>query len=134
MGYIKRFEKPELKYDIIEKYINGLFLKANTCTEDCVVIFKDSRGFVDKCLFTEDGDCFGSGWLTCSDDYIEGQKYIDLIGIIPISKIYCEGNFIGDDDETKVLDYQSLATAINKCNEALKNKPEYDFSGIELIK
>ena len=114
MEYIKRFEKPELKYDIIENYINGLFLNVKAPIEDCIVIFKDSRGFVDKCLFTEDGDCFGCGWLTCSDDYIEGQDYIDLIGIIPISKIYCEGNFIGNDDETKVLDYQSLATAIKK--------------------
>lgn len=28
----------------------------------------------------------------------------------------------------------SLGEAINKCNEALKEKPEYDFSGVKMVK
>lgn len=141
MKSLKRFNLREMHesglnpYEEIESYISSIV----NCTDDYLVTFADPDGI----LHTHYFDMYEGEFGACKDDYIEGQEYLDLIGICRLWNIAVTGidedvvmcdcddyhSIVLDDDDTP-----SLAEAINMCNEALKNKPELDFSGVEVIK
>lgn len=140
MKSLKRFNIKEMReqglnpYEEIEDYINSIV----NCTDDYLVTFADP----DTTLHTHYFDMSEYECPSCKDDYIEGQEYIDLIGICRLWNIAVTGidedvvMSDNDDYHTVVLsddDTPSLAEAINMCNEALKDKPELDFSGVELL-
>lgn len=141
MKSLKRFNIKEMReqglnpYEEIEDYIYDVI----KCTDDYLVTFADP----DTTLHTHYFDIGGYECPSCKDDYIEGQEYLDLIGICRLWNIAALGINEGvvtcdcDDYHSIVLDDDdtpSLAEAINMCNEALRGKPELDFSGIEIIK
>lgn len=140
MKSLKRFNVKEMReqglnpYEEIEDYIHDI----TRCVDDYLVTFADP----DTTLHTHYFDVSEYGCPSCEDDYIEDQEYLDLIGICRLWNIAVTGidkdvvmcdcddyhSIVLDDD-----DAPSLAEAINMCNEALRDKPELDFSGIEMI-
>lgn len=119
-------------YEEIESYISSIV----NCADDYLVTFADPN----TTLHTHYFDIDEYGCPSCKDDYIEDQAYLDLIGICRLWNIAVTGIdedvVMCDCDDYHVLDddIPSLAEAINKCNEALRDKPKLDFSGVELIK
>lgn len=141
MKSLKRFNIKEMReqglnpYEEIEDYISSII----HCTDDYLVTFANP----DTTLHTHYFDMNEYECPSCKDDYIEGQEYIDLIGICRLWNIAVTGidedvvMSDNDDYHTVVLDDDntpSLAEDINMCNESLKDKPELNFSGVELIK
>lgn len=138
MKSLKRFNIKEMRerglnpYEEIEDYIYDVI----SCTDDYLVTFADP----DTTLHTHYFDIGGYECPSCKDDYIESQEYLDLIGICRLWNIAVTGInedvVMCDSDDCHFIsldDVQSLVDAINKCNEALRDKPELDFSGVELI-
>lgn len=140
MKSLKRFNIKEMReqglnpYQEIETYLYQII----PCCDDYIVTFADP----DTTLHTHYFDFGGCSDASCHDDYIESQEYIDLIGICRLWNIAVTGIDEDvvmcdcDDYHTVVIDDDntpSLAEAINMCNEALRDKPELDFSGIEMI-
>lgn len=79
MKSLKRFNIKEMReqclnpYEEIEDYHHDI----TRCVDDYLVTFADP----DTTLHTHYFDFGGCSDASCHDDYIEGQEYIDLIGI-----------------------------------------------------
>ena len=135
-------------YKQVEDYINRFYLELRTAIEPTAVTIRFPNGIEETHLFF-DPDGLDDCWITCADDYVESEPYIDIIGFAPVENIRINGTRLTADfthfyPKDKIAFYEeyiglsndlpSLGDAINSCNEALKDKPRIDFSGVKMIK
>ena len=135
-------------YREIEEYINKFYLECKTCVKDTAVTIRFPNGTDETYLFI-DPDRFGDcDWLTCADDFVESEPYVDIVGFVPLDNIRIVGDQIAAEFKgffpPELIDFywkylgfekpKTVAEAIDECNKALKDKPELDFSGVKMVK
>ena len=106
------------------------------------------NGLDETYLFIDPDRFDGCGWLTCADDYVESEPYVDIVGFVPLDNVRIIGDQIVADFKgffpPELIDFywkylgfekpKTVAEAIDECNKALKDKPELDFSGVKMVK
>lgn len=73
-----------VSYTVIEEYIDSIV----DCADDYIVTFVDPDGRFHTHYFNKEPD----ESIFCAEDYIEGQEYIDLVGICRVCNVLVCGN------------------------------------------
>ena len=135
-------------YREIVEYINNFYFECKTCIKETAVTIRFPNGTDETYLFTDPDGYEDCGWLTCANDFVESEPYVDVIGFVPVDDIRVVGDHVVCDFkeflQPELIDFywkylgiekpKTVAEAIDECNKALKDKPEIDFSAVKMIK